>query len=130
MAEIRPYMHKTILLLVDAHVKTGDTAPAVVSRVLQALVTNVTQVALTLFQQIPKFGTGGMLTVSTIHAGLTVGNAGNRVPAPVRQHVRDHFGQRHPIPDIRHHFPSLQAAGEYRRLSERARRAEKAIERQ
>lgn len=62
-AEIRPYMHRTILLLVDAHVKTSDTAPAVVSRVLEALVTNVTQVALASFQQIPKFGTGGMLTV-------------------------------------------------------------------
>lgn len=57
-------MHKAILLLVEAHVKTGDTAAALVPRVLEALVSGLTDVALSCFQQIPKFGTGGMLTVS------------------------------------------------------------------
>jgi exocyst complex component 2 len=57
-------MHKAILSLVEAHAKVGDIAPALVNRVLIALVTEITESALRSFQQIPKFGTGGMLTVS------------------------------------------------------------------
>lgn len=56
-------MHKAILLLVEAHARVGDIAPNLVNRVLQALVTGTTEIALTCFQQIPKYGTGGMLTV-------------------------------------------------------------------
>jgi exocyst complex component 2 len=66
--EVRAYMHKTILMLVEAHAKVGDivpsTATGLVNRVLIALVTKVTEVALRCFQQVPKYGTGGMLTVS------------------------------------------------------------------
>jgi exocyst complex component 2 len=57
-------MHKAIILLVESHVKVGDVAPPLVNRVLEALVEGITDVALQSFQQIPKFGTGGMLTVS------------------------------------------------------------------
>lgn len=60
-------MHKTILMLVEVHAKVGDTVPTsangLVNRVLIALVTKVTEVALRCFQQVPKYGTGGMLTV-------------------------------------------------------------------
>jgi exocyst complex component 2 len=63
-------MHKAILMVVEAHAKIGDTLPSsaatggLVNRVLIALVTTVTEVALRCFQQVPKYGTGGMLTVS------------------------------------------------------------------
>lgn len=56
-------MHKAILLLVESHVRVTDIAPSLVTRVLEALVTGLTDVALQSFQQIPQFGTGGMLTV-------------------------------------------------------------------
>ncbi|KIR69024.1 exocyst protein [Cryptococcus bacillisporus CA1873] len=62
--EIRPYVHKIILLLVDAHAQTGDIAPALVPRVIQALIEGVTNVALSCFQQIKKYGPGGMLTAT------------------------------------------------------------------
>ena len=62
--EVRPYMHKAILMLVETHAKIGDLVPALVDRVLIALVTRITEVALHSFQQVPKYGTGGMLTVS------------------------------------------------------------------
>ncbi|ORY35859.1 exocyst complex component Sec5-domain-containing protein [Naematelia encephala] len=62
--EVRPYMHRTILLLVEAHAKINEVAPALVTRVLEALVNRVTHIALGAFQQIPKFGTGGMLTAT------------------------------------------------------------------
>ncbi|KAK8850389.1 hypothetical protein IAR55_004307 [Kwoniella newhampshirensis] len=62
--EVRPYMHRAILLLVEAHAKVGDIAPALVTRVLEALVNGITEVALSCFQQIPKYGTGGMLTAT------------------------------------------------------------------
>ncbi|KIR30772.1 exocyst protein [Cryptococcus deuterogattii LA55] len=65
--EIRPYVHKIILLLVEAHAQTGDIAPALVPRVIQALIEGVTNVALSYFQQIKKYGPGGMLTVSGAH---------------------------------------------------------------
>jgi hypothetical protein len=55
-------------MLVEAHAKVGNTVPSsasgLVNRVLVALVTKVTEVALRCFQQVPKYGTGGMLTVS------------------------------------------------------------------
>ena len=63
-SEVRPYMHRAILMLVDTHSRVGDLAPALLPRVLEALVGVVASVALECFQQIPKFGTGGMLTVS------------------------------------------------------------------
>lgn len=57
-------MHKAILMLVETHAKIGDLVPPLVDRVLIALVTRITEVALHSFQQVPKYGTGGMLTVS------------------------------------------------------------------
>jgi exocyst complex component 2 len=57
-------MHRALLLLVEAHARLGVVAPSLTSRVLEALVTGLTEVALQCFQQVPKFGTGGMLTVS------------------------------------------------------------------
>ncbi|OCF43322.1 exocyst protein [Kwoniella heveanensis CBS 569] len=63
-SEVRPYMHKAILLLVEAHARVGDIAPLLVDRVLDALVDGITEVALQCFQQIPKYGTGGMLTAT------------------------------------------------------------------
>lgn len=57
-------MHRALLLLVDAHSKVSNVSPDLVDRVLQALVTELTQVALACFQQIPKYGTGGMLTAT------------------------------------------------------------------
>jgi exocyst complex component 2 len=62
-------MHKAILLVVEAHVRVGDIAPSLVVRVLEALVEGITDIALYSFQQIPKFGTGGMLTVS-LYGGM------------------------------------------------------------
>jgi exocyst complex component 2 len=57
-------MHRLVLILVESHSKVGDVSPALVSRVLQGLIEGVTEEALKCFQRIPKYGTGGMLTVS------------------------------------------------------------------
>ncbi|WVW81078.1 hypothetical protein I302_103069 [Kwoniella bestiolae CBS 10118] len=62
--EVRPYMHKAILLLVEAHSRIGDISPNLIQRVIEALVSQITQVALGCFGRIPKFGTGGMLTAT------------------------------------------------------------------
>ncbi|KAK4688269.1 exocyst complex component 2, partial [Tremellales sp. Uapishka_1] len=59
-----PYMHKAILLLVEAHSQVGQVAPDLTGRVLEALVNVITQVALDCFQRIPKYGTSGMLTAT------------------------------------------------------------------
>lgn len=57
-------MHKAIISLVEAHAKVGDIAPALVNRVLVALVIKITEASLRCFREIPKYGTGGMLMVS------------------------------------------------------------------
>lgn len=57
-------MHRALLLLVESHSNVLNVSPALVDRVLQSLVSDVTQVALRCFQQIPKYGTGGMLTAT------------------------------------------------------------------
>ncbi|KAK6906719.1 hypothetical protein I203_100706 [Kwoniella mangroviensis CBS 8507] len=62
--EVRPYMHKAILLLVEAHSRIGNISPNLIQRVIEALVNQITQVALNCFQKVPKFGTGGMLTAT------------------------------------------------------------------
>ncbi|WVQ70634.1 hypothetical protein IAR50_000154 [Cryptococcus sp. DSM 104548] len=62
--EIRPYMHKIILLLVDTHAQVSNIAPARLAQILQALVENVTQVVLGCFQRIRQYGLGGMLTAT------------------------------------------------------------------
>lgn len=86
-AEVRPYMHRAILLLVESHVRVNDTAPTLVNRVLEALVTGVTEVALQSFQQIPKYGTGGMLTVSTSSITFRIA-----IPAPEEPFRSPHSG--------------------------------------
>jgi len=65
-------MHKAILLLVEAHSQVGNVDPDLVPRVVEALVSSVTEIALRSFQQIPKYGTGGMLTVSLCPAYPTL----------------------------------------------------------
>jgi hypothetical protein len=57
-------MLKTILSLVETHAIVIDVAPVLVGRVLEALIDGITEMALDCFQRIPKYGTGGMLTVS------------------------------------------------------------------
>ena len=64
IAEVRPYMHRTLLLLVETHAKVNDVAPPLVGRVMESLIEMITQVALSAFQKVPNFGTGGMLTAT------------------------------------------------------------------
>lgn len=68
-------MHRALLLLVETHAKVGDVAPALIGRILEGLITNITQVALSCFQQIPKYGTGGMLTVRVVTGQSRTENA-------------------------------------------------------
>lgn len=62
--EVRGYMHRVVLLLVDAHARVGDSAPALVDRVVETLVESVCDTALEVFKRVSKFGTGGMLTAT------------------------------------------------------------------
>ena len=105
-------MHKAILLLVEAHARVGNVAPSLITRVLEALVNVITQAAMDCFQQIPKFGTGGMLTVrsrpsflaphlATLQTGQKIhadqegpsGYARDRVPSSISQPVCDAASQ-------------------------------------
>ncbi|WWC65439.1 uncharacterized protein I303_108057 [Kwoniella dejecticola CBS 10117] len=62
--EVRPYMHKAILLLVETHSRISKISTNLIQAIIEALVNKITQVALNSFQKIPKFGTGGMLTAT------------------------------------------------------------------
>lgn len=62
--EVRAYMHRVVLLLVEAHARVGDAAPALVSRALETLIERVCVTALEAFQRVGRFGTGGMLTAT------------------------------------------------------------------
>jgi exocyst complex component 2 len=62
--EVRGYMHRVVLLLVDAHARVGDSAPALVDRVIETLIDSVCDTALGGFKRAGKFGTGGMLTAT------------------------------------------------------------------
>lgn len=63
-SEVRPYMHQVMLLLVEAHARVGDNAPALVDRVVENLIDRVCDTALDVFRRVGRFGTGGMLTAT------------------------------------------------------------------
>ncbi|KAL7419826.1 Exocyst complex component S5 [Cryptotrichosporon argae] len=85
---VRPYMHRVVLLLVETHARVGDVAPALVGRVLGALIDRVADVALDCFRAVPAFGTGGMLT-----ATLEIEFLHQSVGALVSAHAKDMLGQ-------------------------------------
>ncbi|WWC72387.1 uncharacterized protein I206_106349 [Kwoniella pini CBS 10737] len=62
--EVRPYMHKAILLLVETHSRINQISINLIQNIIEALVNKITQVAFISFQKIHKFGTGGMLTAT------------------------------------------------------------------
>jgi exocyst complex component 2 len=116
-------------MLVEAHAKIGDIVPSsptpagtgaggLVNRVLIALVTTATEVALRCFQQVPKYGTGGMLTVGLSSLSQTsphvkstdksIGNTRNRILSSISKPLRHPHSQRNPFQDLRYDIPSLQ----------------------
>lgn len=62
--QVRPYMHRVVLLLVEAHAQVTDASLTLVPRVLQHLVDRVCEAASDAFRAVSKFGTGGMLTAT------------------------------------------------------------------
>lgn len=62
--EVRGYMHRIILQLVEAHARVSNVNPILVNKVLQALVARLAQTALESFRIVKRFGTGGMLTAT------------------------------------------------------------------
>lgn len=59
-------MYEALLFLVGIHSQVNVVAKDMLERTMNALVEDVTQEALTCFQQVKKFGMGGMLRVSIL----------------------------------------------------------------
>jgi exocyst complex component 2 len=59
--EIRPYMYKALMGLVEIHAQISRVAENLLERGMYALVENVAQDALLSFKQVKRFGMGGML---------------------------------------------------------------------
>lgn len=59
--EIRPYMYKALMGLVEIHAQISRVAENLLERGMYALVENVAQDALISFKQVKRFGMGGML---------------------------------------------------------------------
>lgn len=59
--EIRPYMYKALMGLVEIHAQISSVAENLLERGMYALVENVAQDALISFKQVKRFGMGGML---------------------------------------------------------------------
>ncbi|KAG2338040.1 hypothetical protein BDR05DRAFT_1044844 [Suillus weaverae] len=59
--EIRPYMYKALMGLVEIHAQISRVAENLLERGMHALVENVAQDALLSFKQVKRFGMGGML---------------------------------------------------------------------
>lgn len=58
---VSPYMYEALLELVVVHAQISEIAPPLVSRALSALLINMAQDCLKCFQQVERFGMGGML---------------------------------------------------------------------
>lgn len=59
--EIRPYMYKALMGLVEIHAQISRVSENLLERGMYALVENVAQDALLSFKQVKRFGMGGML---------------------------------------------------------------------
>ncbi|KAG1847630.1 exocyst complex component Sec5-domain-containing protein [Suillus subluteus] len=59
--EIRPYMYKALMGLVEIHAQISRVSENLLERGIYALVENVAQDALLSFKQVKRFGMGGML---------------------------------------------------------------------
>ncbi|KAF9931299.1 hypothetical protein BGZ65_004944 [Modicella reniformis] len=58
---VNSYMYEALLSLVVVHAQISEIAPPLVSRALSALLVNMAQDCLKCFQQVERFGMGGML---------------------------------------------------------------------
>ncbi|KAG0296297.1 hypothetical protein BGZ96_009837 [Linnemannia gamsii] len=61
---VQAYMYETLLSLVVVHAQISEIAPPLVSRALSALLINIAQDCLRCFQEVKRFGMGGMLQVT------------------------------------------------------------------
>ncbi|KIJ14534.1 hypothetical protein PAXINDRAFT_100026 [Paxillus involutus ATCC 200175] len=59
--EIRPYMYRALMALVEIHAQISRVAEGLLERILHALVEDVAEEALRSFRQVKRFGMGGML---------------------------------------------------------------------
>ncbi|KAI5992863.1 hypothetical protein EDC04DRAFT_2910949 [Pisolithus marmoratus] len=59
--EIRPYMYRVLMTLVGIHAQVSHIAEGLLDRVIYALVDDAAEEALRSFQQVKRFGMGGML---------------------------------------------------------------------
>ena len=81
-------MFDTLIYLVGVHAQVSSAAPSLLDRVLGALVDDLAEECLGCFQQVRRFGMGGMLRVRILTMRgclLTIdptGDVGNRVYAP------------------------------------------------
>ncbi|KAI5996502.1 exocyst complex component Sec5-domain-containing protein [Pisolithus orientalis] len=73
--EIRPYMYRVLMTLVGIHAQVSHIAEGLLDRVLCALVDDAAEEALRSFQQVKRFGMGGMLRatleIEFMHQTLT-----------------------------------------------------------
>ncbi|KAF9652669.1 hypothetical protein BDM02DRAFT_3153533 [Thelephora ganbajun] len=59
--DIRPYMFDALIYLVGVHAQVSSAAPSLLDRALGALVDDLAEECLRCFQQVRRFGMGGML---------------------------------------------------------------------
>lgn len=59
--EIRPYLFKCLLHLVDVHAQTNDISPSLVRRVMQAAFVELARALLASFEKVETLSQGGML---------------------------------------------------------------------
>lgn len=90
--EVRGYMHRIILQLVEAHARVSNVNPILVNNVLKALVSRLAQTALESFKIIKRFGTGGMLT-----ATVEIEYLQQSVEAYLNRGAKEAFGQTYEI---------------------------------
>lgn len=64
MTEVRPYLLQNLLSLVHVHAEVKGIAPALVHRVMEALLVELAAVLLNCLKRIPRLDMGGMLRVS------------------------------------------------------------------
>ena len=85
--DIRPYMFDALIYLVGVHAQVSSAAPSLLDRALGALVDDLAEECLGCFQQVRRFGMGGMLRVGIllVKGCLLItdfaGDAGDRIHA-------------------------------------------------
>jgi exocyst complex component 2 len=91
LAEVQPYVHQALLSLVSTHSQVSTISPAILPRVITALIESFANDLLSSFRKVPRFCMGGMLQ-STLEVEFLHQTLGSNVSKQASDTLQSVYG--------------------------------------